>query len=197
MRKVLEFKAESRSQLGTSGARATRDNAMVPAVIYGLGKDNEHVALRHNEILREFLKPGFRTSVIEIETDGKKQRTVVKAIQIHPVSDQPVHLDFLRVDAKTPIELRIPVRYKNHDKSPGIKRGATLNTVTHYINVVCGMDNIPDYIYIDLTGLKGGDRITLANLQLPEGVKLGRNAQPTVCNVVKGRGVKGAAAEEE
>lgn len=196
MTKLIEFNTEIRTKSGTSGARADRLNKRIPAIIYGLGKENEMVSIAQNDVLRELGKPGFRTRLFDLKIGSKVQRTVVKDIQFHPVTEMPLHIDFRRVDKTSKIEMMIPVKFFNHDKSPGLKRGGTLNTVTHKINVWCTSDNIPEYINIDLTGLKGGDRVAMSSLALPEGVTLSYNGQPTVCTVVKGRGKAGAGEEE-
>jgi large subunit ribosomal protein L25 len=196
MTKTIEFNAEMRAKSGTSGARAERLNKKIPAIIYGLGKENENISVAQNDVLRELGKPGFRTHLFDLKVGSKAQRTVIKDIQFHPVTDMPIHIDFRRVDKTSKIEMLVPIKYINHDKSSGIKRGGTLNTVTHKINVSCTSENIPEYIEIDLSGLKGGDRVALASVVLPANVTLAYNGQPTVCTVIKGRG-KAAAGEEE
>lgn len=196
MTKTIEFNAEVRARSGTSGARAERLSKKIPAIIYGLGKENENISVAQNDVLRELTKPGFRTNLFDLKVGSSAQRTVIKDIQFHPVTDMPIHIDFRRVDKTSKIEMLIPIKYINHEKSSGIKRGGTLNTVTHKINVACTSENIPEYIEIDLTGLKGGDRVALSSVVLPANVTLAYNGQPTVCTVIKGRG-KAAAGEEE
>jgi large subunit ribosomal protein L25 len=197
MTKLIELNAEMRSHTGTSGARATRLNKHIPAIVYGLNKDNECIAVSQNEVMRALSKPSFRTHLFDLKLGSKTQRTIIKDIQFHPVTDLPIHIDFKRVDKTSKIEMRIPIKFFNQEKSPGLKRGGTLNTVMHKINVWCSPDNIPEYVHIDLAGLKGGDRISMTNLKLPEGVTLASNGQPTVCTLIKGRGAKGSDSEEE
>jgi large subunit ribosomal protein L25 len=196
MTKLIEFSTEIRSKSGTSSARADRLNKRIPAIVYGLGKENETVSVAQNDVLRELAKPGFRTHLFDLKIGSKVQRTVIKDIQFHPVTDMPIHIDFRRVDKTSKIEMMIPVKFFNHDKSSGLKRGGTLNTVTHKINVWCTSENIPESIQVDLAGLKGGDRVAMNSLVLPEGVTLSHNGQPTVCTVVKGRGKAGTGEEE-
>lgn len=196
MTKVIELTAELRNEAGTSSARAARLSKKIPAILYGLNKENDAITVLQNDVLRELSKPGFRTHLFDLKIGQKSQRAVVKDIQFHPVTDMPIHIDFRRVDKASKIEMMIPVKFFNQDKSPGLKRGGTLNTVTHKINVWCTSENIPEYIHVDLAGLKGGDRVSMTSLTMPDGVSLARNGQPTVCTVIKGRG-KGAAEEEE
>lgn len=196
MTKTIEFNADVRSKSGTSSARADRLNKRIPAVVYGLGEENDNISVAQNDVLRELAKPGFRTHLFDLKIGSKAQRTVIKDIQFHPVTDMPIHIDFRRVDKTSKIEMLVPIKYINHDKSSGLKRGGTLNTVTHKINVSCTSENIPEYIEIDLTGLKGGDRVALSSVRLPQDIELAYNGQPTVCTVIKGRG-KSAAGEEE
>jgi len=183
--KVIELNAELRNEAGTSSARAARLSKKIPAILYS-----------QNDVLRELSKSGFRTHLFDLKIGQKSQRAVVQDLQFHPVTDMPIHIDFKRVDKTSKIEIMIPVKFFNQDKSPGLKRGGTLNTVTHKINVWCTSENIPEYIHVDLAGLKGGDRVSMTSLIMPAGVSLARNGQPTVCTVIKGRG-KGAAEEEE
>lgn len=192
MSRIIELEAELRENSGKSSARAARTQNKIPAVIYGLKQENNAVVVSQNDVVRALSKPGFFTHLFDLKVKGKSQKAIVKDIQFHPVSDQPLHIDFLRVDSKTPFEMSVPIRMTNHEKSPGIKRGGKLNVVTHRLNVICKADNIPEYIPIDLTGLNGGDRVSLSQLTMPTGVELARNPQPTVCTVIKGRGAKDA-----
>lgn len=196
MTKVIELNAELRNEAGTSSARAARLSKKIPAILYGLDKENDAIMVSQNDVLRELSKSGFRTHLFDLKIGQKSQRAVVQDLQFHPVTDMPIHIDFKRVDKTSKIEIMIPVKFFNQDKSPGLKRGGTLNTVTHKINVWCTSENIPEYIHVDLAGLKGGDRVSMTSLIMPAGVSLARNGQPTVCTVIKGRG-KGAAEEEE
>ncbi|MCP5322389.1 MAG: 50S ribosomal protein L25/general stress protein Ctc [Candidatus Paracaedibacteraceae bacterium] len=195
MTRTIELNTEVRKTSGTSSARAERAKNRIPAILYGLKKENESFSIAQNDVLRELSKPGFRTHLFDLKIGSKTQKALIKAIQFHSVTDLPIHIDFQRVDKTSKFEILVPIKFINHEKSPGIKRGGTLNTVTHKINVMCTIDNIPEYIYIDLAGLKGGDRVSMSSLKLPEGVMLARNSQPTVCTLIKGRG-KGASAED-
>lgn len=196
MTRKIEFDAVARTKMGSSGARADRANKLVPGIIYGLNKDNESIALPQNELVKHLSKPGFRTTLFDIKIGSKAQQAVVQDIQFHPVTDMPIHIDFKRIDTKTPIEISVPIKYVNREKSPGLKRGGTLNTVMHRISVSCLATNIPEYINVDLAGVNGGDRVTLKSLKLPENVTLGRNSQPTVCTLIKGRGKASDGAGE-
>lgn len=197
MSRTIELNAELRENAGKSSARAARSQKKIPAVIYGLKQANDSVVVSQNDVVRGLSRPGFLTHLFDLKVKGKSQKAIVKDIQFHPVTEQPLHIDFLRVDNKTSFEMSVPVKLVNHEKSPGIKRGGKLNVVIHRLNVVCKADNIPEYIPIDLTGLNGGDRVSLSHLKMPEGVELGANPQPTVCTVIKGRGAKDADESAE
>ncbi len=197
MSRIIELVAEPRTESGTSSARAVRLSNKIPAVIYGLKKENESFSVSYNDVIRALSKPGFLTHLFDLKISGKTQKAIVKDMQFHPVTDQPIHIDFQRVDNKTPIAMSVPVKLINHEKSPGVKRGGKLNVVMHRLNVICKADNIPEYIFVDIGHLSGGERVSLNQVVMPEGVELGVNSQPTVCTLIKGRGAKDAEESEE
>jgi len=117
-------------------------------------------------------KAGFMTRLFDLEIDGKKFRVLPRDVQYDPLSDRPLHIDFLRVSAHTRVRVEVPVSFLNQEKSPGIKRGGTLNIVHHAIEVICAPDKIPTHFDVSLEGLQINDAVHLSALTLPEGVKL-------------------------
>lgn len=171
MSEQLTLPAETRDRAGKGASRALRRDGRVPAVIYGEKK--EPLAIHVEEkLLHKMLRTGhFMNSVVMIEVGGKPNRTLPKAVDFHPVSSRPIHVDFLRIGEHTKVTVAIPVRFDNEAASPGLKRGGVLNVVQHEIDLVCDAASIPDELHIDLTGLEIGDSIHISQVKLPEGVK--------------------------
>jgi len=109
--------------------------------------------------------------VATINVDGQKIRVIPRDYALHPVSDQPIHVDFLRVTVGASLHVKVPVQFVNEDKAPGLKAGGVLNIVSHELDVTAPADAIPDHIVVDLTGLEIGSSVHLSNVSLPEGVK--------------------------
>lgn len=170
MTQVTTLAAEDRATKGT--ARSLRRQGRVPAVIYGDKKPPVSVDLDLTQVTRQLERPGFFTHLFDLEIEGKKHRVLPRDVQFHPVTDRPLHVDFLRVSASTRVRVAIPVVFINSEKSPGIKRGGTLNVVHHEIEVLCAPDKIPERFEISLEGLQINDAIHLSVLKLPEGAQL-------------------------
>ena len=169
MSDTLHLPAETRERAGKGASRALRREGRTPAVIYG---GNEAPLAIHVEekLLRKQLGTGhFFNSVVEIELGGATLRTLPKDVAFHPVSDRPLHVDFLRLSADAKVHVAVPVIFANEDKSPGLKRGAVLNIVRHELELVCEADKIPDDVVIDVTGFDVGDSIHISHVTLPAG----------------------------
>lgn len=170
MAEIQTIKAEARSKTGTGGARDARRAGRVPAIVYGEKAEPQPVSVDLKQIDREIHKTSFFATLYEIEVDGKKQRVLARDLQLDPVNDTPVHLDFMRVGKNTKIRVNIPVVAINAEASPGLKRGGVLNIVRHEISVFCLADNIPEKVTIDLTGLDINDSVHISNVTLPQDV---------------------------
>jgi large subunit ribosomal protein L25 len=168
---ATKIAAQPRERAGKGAARAVRRTGRVPGVIYGEKAPPTLIDLDPKAVQAEIDKPGFFTRVFDVDIAGKVQRALARDIQLHPVTDRPEHVDFMRVGATTRIRVGIPVKFVNQDKSPGLKRGGVLNVVRHTIEVYCRVDNIPQVFSIDLDGLDIGDSIHISKVKLPEGVK--------------------------
>jgi large subunit ribosomal protein L25 len=169
-----ELKATARPRAGKGAARQARREGKVPAVIYGDGKPPETIALDYNELWKQVLKGHFTSTVFEVEVDGKMNRVIPRDLQVDPVKDQPIHVDFLRIGKDGRIRVAVPVRFVNEASSPGLKRGGVLNIVRHDIEVSCPYDKIPAFFEVDLSGLEIGRSVHISAIKLPEGV------QPTI-----------------
>ena len=166
----LTLPAEARDGIGKGASRALRRDGRVPAVVYGEKKEPLSIHVEE-KLLTKMLHTGhFMNSVVMIDFKGKPQRTLPKAVDFHPVTSRPVHVDFLRIGEHTKVTVAIPVRFDNEEDSPGLTRGGVLNVVQHEIELVCDAAHIPNEIHISLAGLDIGDSVHISEVKLPEGV---------------------------
>jgi large subunit ribosomal protein L25 len=195
MSEQLTLPAETRDRAGKGASRALRREGRVPAVVYGDKKEPLSVHVEE-KLLAKMLSTGhFMNSVVMVEVGGKANRTLPKAVDFHPVSSRPIHVDFLRIGEHSKVNVNIPVRFDNEVESPGLKRGGVLNVVQHEIELICDASEIPDELHIDLTGLDIGDSIHISQVILPKGAKAAIDDRDfTVATVVAPSAMK---AEEE
>jgi large subunit ribosomal protein L25 len=173
MVEAVTIAAKPRERAGKGAARATRRAGRVPGVIYGEKQAPQLIDLDPKELTMQLQKAGqsFFTRVFDVQLSGGAVRVLPRDVQLHPVTDQPEHVDFMRVGANTRIRVSIPVEFVNKDKSPGLKRGGVLNVVRHAIEVYCTVENIPQIITVDLEGLDIGDSVHISAVKLPHGVR--------------------------
>lgn len=166
----VELKATARPRAGKGAARQARRDGKVPAVIYGDNQSPETIAVDYNDLWKQVLKGHFTSTVFELDVEGKKKLVIPRDLQVDPVKDMPIHVDFLRVGKDGIIRVAVPVRFLNEGLSPGLKRGGVLNIVRHDIEVFAPYDRIPPAFEIDLTGLEIGRSIHISAVALPDGV---------------------------
>ena len=183
MPKTSSLQVQGRDRAGKGAARATRRGGLVPGVIYGGNQDATLIALEPRVLVALMQDPAFKTNIFEMDLSGKKQRTMAMDVQLDPVSDKPVHVDFRRIEKDTLVRVPIPVRFINESASPGIKVGGVLNIVRHDVEVRGRPDDLPDHIDVDLTGLGIGDSVHINAVGLPNGIKptIARNF--TICTI--------------
>ncbi len=170
MAEAVTLEATARPRAGKGAARQVRREGKVPAVIYGDNQDPITIALNYNELWKQFLKGHFTSTVIELNLDGQMHRVIPRDLQVDPVKDEPLHVDFLRIGKDGIIRVAVPVRFTNEASSPGLKRGGVLNIVRHDIEVFAPYDKIPDAFEISLEGLQIGKSIHVSSIIMPEGV---------------------------
>ncbi len=163
--------AEARDRVGKGSARAIRRQGNIPAVIYGDNQPPVSIALSRKDVSMKIQGGGFMTTVGEIEVGGKKHKVLAKDYQLDPVRDFVMHVDFLRISAKTQVTVSIPVHFDNEEDCPGIKLGGVLNIVRHDVEVTTPADSIPEFFTIDLINAQVGDAIKISSVDLPEGVE--------------------------
>ena len=171
MSDIVTMPAQTRERAGKGPARAARRAGLVPGVIYGAKKDPLMITLDPRDVFRGLRTGAFLATVYELNVGGKKERVLPRDVQFDPVSDRPLHVDFLRVSAATEVTVDVPVLFLNEEEAPGLKRGGLLNIVRHEIEMSCRADAIPQNIEIDLTGLDIGDSVHISMVKLPEGVE--------------------------
>jgi large subunit ribosomal protein L25 len=195
MSEQLTLPAEARDRAGKGASRALRREGRVPAVVYGEKKEPLSIHVEE-KLLSKMMSTGhFMNSVVMIDFAGKPHRTLPKAVDFHPVTSRPVHVDFLRIGEHTKVTVAVPVRFDNEDDSPGLKRGGVLNVVQHELELVCDAAHIPSEIHIALDGLEIGDSIHISQVKLPNGVSPANQDEDfTVATIVAPSAMK---AEEE
>jgi large subunit ribosomal protein L25 len=184
MATVYELKATVRPQAGKGAARAVRREGLVPGVIYGDNKPPLNISLDHKELNLRIRAGHFLTSLYDIEIDGQKHRVIPRDFQLEAVYDRPVHVDFLRLGEGATIRVRVPVKVRNAEQAPGIKRGGTVNIVTHTVEVRCLADAIPEAIEVDIAGLEINYSKHLSDVALPASVKPMIHADATLVTIV-------------
>lgn len=170
MTKIIPLGAETRERAGKGTARQTRRDGRIPAVIYGGKQAPLTISLEKFEFTRVLHQPGFFTHLFDVTVDGTAHRVLPRDVQFHPVTDVPLHVDFLRVSADTRTNVQVPVEFVDQEKSAGLKRGGVLNIVRHELELSCPADSIPESIKISCEGFDVGDSIHISSVKLPEGV---------------------------
>jgi large subunit ribosomal protein L25 len=174
MSDTIQMSATKRDRAGKGSARAARRSGLSPAVIYGGKTAPETININDNSFRKLMSQPGIMSHVIALEVGGKTTNVLTRDIQFHPVTDIPLHVDFLRVTASSTVTVMIPVVFTNEDASPGLKSGGVLNVVRHEIEMSCSATSIPESLTVDLSGTEIGDSVHISSVSLPE------NTQPTI-----------------
>ncbi len=170
MADVLELNAEVRERVGKGAARAIRRDGRVPGVIYGDKQAPEAITLNYRDVSKQHQTGNFLSTVYSVTLNGKPNQVIPKDVQLDPVRDTILHVDFLRLAKGAEVTVEVSVNFINEDECPGLKRGGSLNVVRHTVEVNCPATSIPEEFEVDLTGLEIGDSIHISNVKLPEKV---------------------------
>ncbi len=165
----LTLSAETRDKGGKGASRELRRQNRIPAVIYGNKQEPQMIHVEEKALVKLLMTGHFTNSVIDLVLDGKSTTTLPKDVAFHPVTDRPLHVDFLRIAKGAKVEVNVPVLFINEEKSPGLKRGGVLNVVRHELELICDAAKIPDDIQVDVTGFDVGDSIHISSVTLPDG----------------------------
>ena len=198
MSDALTLPAEARDRAGKGASRALRREGRVPAVVYGGNEEPLGIHVEEKELVRQLGTGHFFNSIVEVEIGGSKLRTLPKDVAFHPVTDRPLHVDFLRLGKDAKVHVDVPVVFVNENASPGLKKGGVLNVVRHELELVCDADKIPDDIQIDVTGLDVGDSIHISNVTLPKGSESAITDRDfTIATIVAPSAMKSNAGDNE
>ena len=167
---MSSLKATKREKLTTGSNNKLRAEGLIPAIIYGGDNPNLNISINKKEISNVINSETFLSKVLELDLDGKKERVIPRDVAYHVVSEEPIHIDFMRIVSGKKIVLEIPVKFINHPDSPGLKRGGVLNIVRRKVELKCPAETIPDEIIVDLTGSDIGTSIKISSVKLPESV---------------------------
>ena len=197
MSDTLTLPAETR-RAGKGASRALRREGRVPAVVYGNNEEPLSIHVEEKELVRQLGTGHFFNSIVEVELGGAKVRTLPKDVAFHPVSDRPLHADFLRISKDHKVHVNVPVVFVNEAASPGLKRGGVLNIVRHDLDLVCDPDSIPDEVQIDVTGLEVGASIHISHVNLPAGSASGITDRDfTIATIVAPSGLRSEEGDNE
>ena len=171
---MSNLKAIKRESTSSGSNNKLRSEGLIPAILYG-GKDsNQNISVKKKEIQSLVYSDTFLSKVLELDIDGKKEKVIPRDVAFHVVSEEPIHIDFMRIVTGKRIILEIPVKFINHPESPGLKRGGVLNIVRRKVELKCPAEKIPNEIVVDLTGTDIGTSIKISS------VKLGDDIIPTI-----------------
>ena len=171
---MSNLKAIKRENTSSGANNKLRSEGLIPAILYG-GKDiNQNISVKKKDLENLVNSDTFLSKVIELDIDGKKEKVIPRDIAFNVVSEEPIHIDFMRIVSGKKIILEIPVKFINHPDSPGLKRGGVLNIVRRKVELKCPAENIPDEIIVDLEGTDIGTSIKISS------VKLDTNVMPTI-----------------
>jgi len=169
-----DLKAIKRENTSSGSNNKLRAEGLIPAILYGGQNPNQNISIEKKSIKNIINSDTFLSKVLELNIDGKKEKVIPRDVAFHVVSEEPIHIDFMRIVAGKKIILEIPVKFINHPDSPGLKRGGVLNIVRRKVELKCPGENIPDDITVDLSGTDIGTSIKISS------VKLSENVVPTI-----------------
>ena len=171
MAKTVNIRVNERKTAGKGAARAERRAGLIPGVIYGEKKEPVMFSISALDLDAQLRQSDFWTRQFEIEVGKNKYHAICQDIQTHPITDRPIHVDFLRVSENTELQIEVPVMYENELAAPGLKNGGVLNAIYRSIEVMCKPKDIPETLFVDLTGLEMGDVVKMGDIKFPAGVK--------------------------
>ena len=167
---MSNLKAIKRENTSSGSNNKLRSEGLIPAILYGGKEANKNISIEKKDIKNLIHSDTFLSKVLELDIDGKKERVIPRDVAFNVVSEEPIHIDFMRIVSGKKIILEIPVKFINHPDSPGLKRGGVLNIVRRKVELKCPAENIPDEIIIDLAGTDIGTSIKISSVKLPENV---------------------------
>lgn len=196
MSDIYSFEGNKREKLGKGASRALRNEGKIPAIIYGLKEDEISLSLEKKLVQKKYEEGKFTAKLFQIDLDGKKIQVLPKDVQLYPVTDNVLHVDFLRVNEDSEVSVLVKVEFLNRETCPGIKRGGVLSVAKRKVELVCKANSIPEQITVDLGQLKIGDSVHSSNVKYPEGVAPAISDRDFTIAAIVGKGVAKAETEE-
>jgi large subunit ribosomal protein L25 len=191
MSEQLTLSAETRERAGKGASRVLRREGRVPAVVYGNNEEPLSIHLEEKRLVKALSTGHFMNSVVMIDAGGAPVRTLPKDVQFHPVTDRPLHVDFLRISEHAKVTVAVPINFTDEDKSKGLKRGGVLNAVRHELELVCDAAEIPEEVEISLAGMDIGDSLHISAVTLPKGTESAITDRDfTIATIVAPSGLK-------
>ena len=166
----MNIKATKRTTISTGQINKLRSDGFIPAILYGGKKDNMSISLKKLHLIDIIKTETFMSKVFDLDIDGNSEKVLPRDIAYDPVSDEPIHIDFMRITKGSKLILEIPVKFINSENSPGLKRGGVLNTVRRKVELKCPAENIPDEIVVDLDNTEIGSSLKISSVKLPKNV---------------------------
>ena len=196
----MKFVAFERAKQGTGASRRLRITGRTPGIVYGGSTESQLIEIDHNSLWHDLKKEAFHASILDMEIDGASNKVLLRDVQMHPFKQLILHIDFQRVDATTKLHMKVPLHYSGDENSVAVKsEGCIANHVMTELNVLCLPTDLPEFIAVDLSGLKKNASLHLADITLPKGVTVvahGGNRNPVLVSVVAVAGAEVVAAPE-
>jgi large subunit ribosomal protein L25 len=189
----IVLNVELRQGAGSGSARAVRRAGQVPGVLYGGDQGPVGISVRANEFRKALYTGKLLGHLVTLKYGSESQPVIAKDVQMHPVTDEPIHFDLYRVDVHQEVKIAVPVHFRNHDDAPGLKRGGTLSVALHELTVAVPADQIPEELVVDLTGLEIGDNVRVSDIKLPASATATIDGDTVVASVT---GAKAEVTEE-
>ena len=168
--KEINLDIVTRDKTGKSNCKQLRNTGKIPAIIYGDKKEPAYITIDYPKIVKELSRTSFFSTVFSLNLNKKKIKVLAREIQTDPLNNKPIHIDFLRVNDESKINISVPIIFINEGKSPGLKGGGVLNTVRREVDLICKIKNIPEKLEVDLTGLEVGAVVHMSDIKLQEDV---------------------------
>ena len=192
---AYELKVQPRDNLGKNASRRLRRSGRIPGTVYGANKEPQSISLSHDDVLHQLDREAFYSSILTINIDAEREQVVLKDLQRHPYKPEILHIDFLRIDEKQKITMRVPLHFINEHLCPGVKSGGgVVSRIMTELEISCLPGDLPEYIDVDLANVELGETIHLSDIVLPEGVEIyallsGGDASASVVTVSLPKGI--------
>ena len=179
----IVLNVEVRTGTGTGSARDARRSGLVPGILYGGDKDPVAITVKANEFRKALYTGKLLGHLVTLKYGKESQPVIAKDVQMHPVSDEPIHFDLYRVDEHQEIKIAVPVHFRNQEECPGLKRGGSLNVAMHDLLLSVPADQIPEELVVDLTGLEIGDNVRVSDIKLPANAKAALDPDTVIASI--------------